>query len=354
MNSEKNTPSVKDKIKGSIFGHALGNAIGNPLKFATKKSIERNLIDRDSFSFPLQSKYKFNHNKQDSENSWTDSTDFLILTIQSLIENKGKIKPLDVAKKLKKWEIQGIEGIGRNFRGIGGFISTISSVEEFEKYPIKIATQFKTASNGSVVRTPCLSYIVNSHIGSWNHLKTILYESKLLCCTTHSDQRCIVSCLVINTMLYNIIYDKECNFLKFRKLLTNRKDQIEFDRYTMFDELSECELDGTDNRGYFYNEISHCFKIMGASVWTYKNLSRGFEEVIKDIALEGGDVDNNCAIAGCLLGADCGFDKIPPKFLDNLKYKEWLEDLSNKFLDSNQLHNEEKKDNLNNSNIKKI
>ncbi len=325
------TVKINDKIKGSIFGHAIGNAMGNPLKFITKKSIGRKLIDKESFEFPLPQKFRFNH-KIDSDNDWTNSTDFLILTIQSLTDNCNKIKTTDIAKRIKIWEISGIENIGRQFRGSEGFIQTVSSQKNFEKYPIKTASNFKSASNGSVLRTPALCYIKHQNQGSWDHLKTILHNSNKLCSVTHSDLRCIVACLVINTMIYNIMYDKEYNFLKFRKLLNDPKDQIEFDRYTLFDELSECELDGTDARNYFYNEISHCFKIMGVAIWVYKNLSRGFEPVMIDILLEGGDVDNNCSIAGCMLGADLGFAKLPHKYIDKLKRGEWLNDFVDKFL----------------------
>lgn len=91
---------IHDKLKGCLFGHALGNAIGNPLKFTSKKSIARNLIEKDTFDFPLPNKYRFNH-KKDSENHWTDGTDFFIISLKSLIKYKGKVKTKDIAKQLK-------------------------------------------------------------------------------------------------------------------------------------------------------------------------------------------------------------------------------------------------------------
>lgn len=313
-----------DKIKGCIFGHALGNAIGNPFKFISKKTIGRSLIDRDSFDFPLPNKYRFNH-KKDSDNEWTDATDFLILTMQSLISNK-KINCKDIAKRIKNWGSNGIQGIGREFRGTGGFIGTVSSREEYEKTPIKTASEFTNNSSGSMLRSPIISCMHKK-------LVPMLHDSKLLCILTHSDSRCVTSCLMLNTMIHNILFDKDYNLLNFRKLLDDSEDQREFDRYTVFDHISECELDGINWKGYFYNQTDNCFKALGAAIWTYKNLSRGFEEVIIDIALEGGDVDNNCAISGSLLGTFTGFKNLPPNWLKNLKNRDFLEKLADEFIE---------------------
>lgn len=188
---------------------------------------------------------------------------------------------------------------------------------------------FNDSSNSCVLRSPSLIFFSNRKA-----INTFLKETKLLTILSHSDERCIVSCLVVNTLMYNIIYNKEYNVLKFRTLLSNRTDRIDFDKYTLFETLDECELDGINWNGYFYNRLDYCFKTMAVAIWAYKNLSKGFKEIIVDIALQGGDADNNCAIAGCIIGAFIGFKRFPPRWLDTLKYKDCLEDICKEYMEN--------------------
>lgn len=60
--------------------------------------------------------------------------------------------------------------------------------------------------------------------------------------------------------------------------MTDQSHLKDFERYSDFNELARCELDGKDKNGYFYNQIGYCLKTMSAAVYAYKTESvTGFE-----------------------------------------------------------------------------
>ena len=87
-----------DRITGCIVGFAIGDALGAPLEFKKSGHVEDFL--------PAPSKGLI-------AGQYTDDTQHLIISLDSLIENNGKINLEDQAERLKKWYNSG------NARSIG-------------------------------------------------------------------------------------------------------------------------------------------------------------------------------------------------------------------------------------------
>ncbi len=332
MDNERLPPCVgsasfrRNKIKGCIFGHALGDAIGAPLEFRSKKGIADNHVTRDNFDFPLPSHLKFNH-KLDSENDWTDDTDHLILVMLSLMENNNQINKIDIAKKIHHWKSHGFEELGDIIgRGCGGTIGNLCEHPKFLIDPTFAASTHKSCSNGALMRTSILS-LTNKPYNET--MKDVIR----LCSVTHTERRVIVSCLVINTILFNVLNETDFNYLRFKKILKTQKEKDDFDKYTLFTKLDELELDGKDKNGYVHNTIGYCFKMMGCAIYAYQHLDKGYRDVLLDIIMMGGDVDTNACVAGAILGCHYGLTHLPHVWLNKLKELPFLETKSNEFVD---------------------
>ena len=61
---------------------------------------------------------------------------------------------------------------------------------------------------------------------------------------------------------------------------------------------------------------------------------RSFEDVLVDVVRIGGDTDTNGAIAGGLLGARDGIEKIPERWLEKLQFRKEFEEVALRILGS--------------------
>ncbi|GBC38452.2 ADPribosylglycohydrolase superfamily protein [Rhizophagus irregularis DAOM 181602=DAOM 197198] len=100
-------------------------------------------------------------------------------------------------------------------------------------------------------------------------------------------------------------------------------------KYCFPDNLASLELDEGSSIGYVY-------KCLGSALYCFtRNLNQqpsegeAFKTIITELTLEAGDSDTNGAVAGALLGARIGYEKLPKSWVDGLKFKSWLEDRVN-------------------------
>lgn len=75
-----------------IYGHALGDAVGLLTEFRFKKDIPK-------IEFPYA-----NSIRDFPICDWTEDTDHLIITMQSLIDNDLKLNTYDIADRLRNWQ----------------------------------------------------------------------------------------------------------------------------------------------------------------------------------------------------------------------------------------------------------
>lgn len=83
-------------------------------------------------------------------------------------------------------------------------------------------------------------------------------------------------------------------------------------------------------------KIGYTFKCLGAAVYLgtrrkpeEMTSSEFFEHLITELALETGDSDTNCAAAGAVLGCRVGKSGLPKKWVDGLRHRDFLENISN-------------------------
>ena len=175
-----------DKLRGLMFGSALADAIGLIGEFKKKEDISEII-------FP----YKKNI-RDWVANDWTNNTDQMILLLELMIEDN--VTPHAFAKKIQDWGRSGFPELGdESGVGMGGSTSGVIFNKNFLKEPFRVAETFwknsgrVIAPNGSLMRTAVLSFCDN-------YLK-VSYD---MCRVTHTDPRCVASCLVLNHAIHLI------------------------------------------------------------------------------------------------------------------------------------------------------
>ena len=306
----------RDRIKGVFFGQAIGDALGLGTEFLEKKQVlelyPNGLTDYHQI-------VQDEHRKRWEIGDWTDDTDQFLCICDSIFKDNS-IDEIAFAEELYKW----FKGVPM---GIGMTVYKVLSVPQFTLYPHKAAqliwrmSRQQVASNGAIMRT--------SIIGAyefWDTEKVVLNTEKIAK-VTHWDSRCVGSCVIITSIIAEII--------KNNVLLTSEQIIAIGEKYdsrikpfvemAMSKDITELGLDESTSIGY-------TLKALSAGLWAYFN-SENFETGLLQVINEGGDADTNASVAGSLLGAKYGFDSIPLKYFNGLTKREFLHTKFHEFIE---------------------
>jgi ADP-ribosylglycohydrolase len=297
-----------DIIKGVFWGQAIGDALGLGTEFLNKSEISAYYPNGLSeYSQIIQDK----HRSRWEAGSWTDDTDQFLCICESIIQTK-KVDELAFAQELYKWFKGSPMGIGKT-------VYKVVTVPQFVLYPHKASeiiwnlSKKQNASNGAIMRTSILGTFE-----FWEDEKVIQNTEKIAK-VTHWDQRCIGSCVILTSIISNIL--NENKLLDISKLIElGNKYDANIEPYissTLSPKIEDLNLDEP-------NAIGYTLKALSAGIWAYIHAT-DFEDGLLKVVNEGGDADTNACVAGSILGAKFGYSAIPQKYIDGLKNKEVLE-----------------------------
>ena len=333
----------KDKALGAIFGHALGGAVGLLTKFKVKSSTDI--------------KYPYSESIRSYDVcDWSADTDNMILIMQCLLE--GDDVQVSLPVKFANWSASGLTDIGDSkCVGLRPFMKLITSDSDFINSPLQVSTKCWNLSNQKLA--PNISLAYNGVVGLLNPDK--IYEmsiatSSIIC----ADPRCICSCImqsqIINTIVYNDINSSVSvdallanSIKKSRNYLNNelKQQNIIDEKFAYCDnELSDWVRNAFEEKLVDLDlgnisKVDYVYKTLACSIYMLKVIRTAidneavpsFKKIITKIASECGDADANCAVAGSTIGAYLGYSKLPEEWLSALPHKDWLYDLSCKFIE---------------------
>jgi ADP-ribosylglycohydrolase len=297
-----------DKIKGVFFGQAIGDALGLGTEFLSKNDIALMYPNGlKGYSDIVRDK----HRSRWEVGDWTDDTDQFLCICNSIIKN-NVVSELHFATELFDW----FKG---SPMGIGQTVNKVLSLPQFTLYPHKAAElvwkvgKKNVASNGAIMRTSVLGTY-----DFWDIAKVIENTEKIAK-VTHWDPRCVGSCVVITAIISNILRDNKYLSVEEIKDLASAYDVriVEFLNDYWCADVVKLNLEEQSTMGF-------TLKALVAGLWAYF-YADDFEQGILKIIHEGGDADTNACVAGSLLGAKFGFQSIPTKWINELKYKNELE-----------------------------
>lgn len=215
---------------------------------------------------------------------------------------------MHIARNFKAWAMETPRGIGKN-------TFMVLSLADYLDDPIRAAafmwrlSKHQSAANGGLMRTSILGIVGDP-----------IKDAENVCKLTHADPRCVGSCVIVSTIIHNIIYDNGHMMSMDEICQMGDIYSAEIRRYLESDSmLSDYHLDSPKDMGY-------TLKALAVAMWAYFH-AKSFEEGLVAIVNAGGDADTNAAIACSILGAKFGFSSIPAKYVDGLVGKKWLEAL---------------------------
>ena len=157
-----NLSNEEKKGIGSMLGMAIGDAMGARYEF---KKVRYDKIDLKDMGDPGISNFKM------EPGQWTDDTSMGLCLADSLLMNKGELKPHDLMRRFLCWWYGGYNNAFRNNStprhsvGLGGNISqSFSRYKDYQEEETKAGDK-NTSGNGSIMRNAaipiCFHYDIN-------------------------------------------------------------------------------------------------------------------------------------------------------------------------------------------------
>lgn len=303
------------KIVDSVIGLAMGDAMGVPLEF----SIRKKLIEH-----PVTSMLGYGSHDVPA-GSWSDDTTMTICEIESFNKN-NKFDYDDIMKNYIKWVLYGEFTPSGELFDIGRTcLKAIRKYDEGKTIPIECGgTSINSNGNGSLMRIlPVALYSFYKKINESSIIKLTNEMSSL----THGHDISKLGCYIyVRYVMYLLSgLSKEESYSKIKDLDYSSYSEESIDAYgrILNDDIKKYELDSISSRGYVVDTLE-------ASLWVLLNTNSYKQAIIGAINL-GQDTDTIGAIVGSMAGIIYGINDIPKSWLENLKRKEYLMDLTLKF-----------------------
>lgn len=320
----------KPKIDTSdaLLGFAIGDAFGVPVEFLPREEVKKinlkEMVGNDS-NEPLNSRWGL----LIPAGSWSDDTSMLISSMDSIVINNGNINYNDIMARFLDWAVHGVyTSFGKAF-GIGNIV--YKSLERYTKGVAPLdcgGTGIRDNGNGSLMRIlPFSLFCIKKELSEKDTADLISAASSL----THAHDISKMSCFIYTEFLRNIIETKN------QILSLERIQEIDYSQYFSeeaikahrkmlkhnFKFISEDEINSS---GYVVDTLE-------SVIYSIIN-SKNFEAAIETSVSLGYDTDTVGGITGSIAGILYGKENIPNKWLNKLKRKDYLIQLSKTFDDT--------------------
>ena len=304
-------------VRSMVYGLAVADALGVPVEFMSRARLRKNpvegMTDGGVWDQPA--------------GTWSDDTGMMIATMESIARLK-KLDLEDIMNNFVEW-LENDEFTANNHCfDVGN--TTATAIERFlDGVPISQCglTEGGSNGNGSLMRILPMAFYCKPIDES--SLEAIEKISAL----THAHARSMISCGMYCLIAEQLIDGK--TIAEAVSIGTSRAE--EFYRKDFAGELKHFERlldpkfdafdeDAIKSSGYVVDSLE-------AAVWCLLNTTNYRELALKAVNL-GGDTDTVAAIAGGLGGIAYGIDKIPDEWLDVLKKKTLLDNISAEFFNA--------------------
>lgn len=281
------------RFQGCLVGVAVGDALGSPVEGASKEQIRRifgvlcEMIDG----------YR-------PAGNITDDTMQTLCLAESIAELE-EFNPNDAAKQLLEWYRTDPFGIDSHTLQVMMRVDRGMDWREAVKEVERTNAPW-TAGNGSLMRC---SPIALCYCRDIVKLIECSRESSLL---THANRLCQDACAFFNAVLSRVLlgWDKKDALSFAMEILAHASHEI-LDRVQEMLHKSEDEV---PTSGFVLDTLE-------CALWAWWNFDN-FEEAIVTVVNLGGDTDTNAAIAGALMGAQCGLDTIPQRWREKIRWRD--------------------------------
>ena len=307
-----------EKMIAGILGFAVGDALGVPVEFLDREKLQKYTV-KDMIGYG-------SHNVP--AGTWSDDTSLMIATIDSIRE-KGIVDFDDIMYKFTEWVDYAKYTATDELFDIG--ISTRKAILNFKRGEKAINCGTKGINengNGSLMRILPFVYYLEFNNFSDEEKTTLINQASSL---THAHEISCLGCKIyadyISLLLNNV--DKFVALELLKKINYNEyysNESLKEYARILNGDLKNLHIDKVRSSGYVVDSLE-------ASIWcTLKNNT--YEDAIVTAINLGEDTDTIGAITGAINGIIYGKNNIPERWLNCLIKKDYLENISNQFINT--------------------
>jgi ADP-ribosylglycohydrolase len=314
---------------GALLGVHCGDSLGATFEFKPWSHIIRqypnglrDIIGGGTLNWPV------GHATDD-----TDLTRAVLLAYRDYEQTKhaGRIQlvqEFNIAKAAAEHSLKWNEGDwpgrkkGRRPIDIGNTTRVGLRQYKMLKDPTKSGAGVGSAGNGSLMR--CIPTGLFAPEGRRQNESIAISEF------THNDPRCTVACAAYNEIVAALIEGKTPQeAVEIGKTVANNLNcEKVTDAIKEGETLPLAKIAREGPRGDIsFSASGYVLNSLKLSIAALLD-SRSFEDVLVDVVRIGGDSDTNGAIAGGLLGARHGIEKIPERWLEKLQFRKEFEEIT--------------------------
>lgn len=284
--------TFKDRVKGMLYGLALGDAMGVSTEFS--RTSPKMKYDGYIPTIPFDIRFNAYYALKVNPGSVSDDTEMSIALLRGLVKKDMKYDRDTVLKNYMEWANSGVM-LGKNTRKLLKGVATIKGYENrFKK--LEENEKLKMQSNGSLMRSSPLALIPN-YIESIKAMKTDVY-------LTNPNKVNMECGFFYVSFLRSILKGNDLSNIDKCIELYKEIGEIE-EIKDIFNDL-ETDRDVSDRsvKGWVCSALYMAIK-------AFKNFD-SFQDAMDWIIREhpGSDTDTNGAIAGAMIGAHFGYEKL--------------------------------------------
>lgn len=303
-------------VKDGLIGLAVGNAMGVPTETTSREELLEKpvikMMPRIRDGIP--------------KGAWNDSTSLTIATIDAMI-HKG-IDYNEIAESFVKWftanqfcSLKESFDVGETtLKALVSFTQHLESAENCGLSGIQ------DNGNGSLIRMLPLAYYF---VASKATERDILEITRNVSSITHAHEISVCGCYIyVRYMMYLLRGNNKFSALtKVRGLDYSifSKETVDCYHRILKEDITELTIDDIHSTAYIVDSLE-------TALWSFLQSSNYKECVIATTNI-GESTSSIGAIAGALAGIFYGFSNIPKNYLEDLKKKEYLESICDKFED---------------------
>ncbi|ORZ23065.1 ADP-ribosylglycohydrolase-domain-containing protein [Absidia repens] len=222
--SKNDKSTIVDKVKGLIFGAIIGDSLGLATEGMTKSEVHQvygngpirfGIEDNEGVPF-LRDSYRASF----EDNDFSGDSEQQLLIIQSIMQN-GVFSYKEYAKLLQDYSVHGLPGLDKKPVGINTTSQVVVAHPDFLTNPRKAAAEVWQTTNklrgasGAIVRAALLG------VPKFWDGTTVIENTADCCRITHPDPRCMISCVIVSTLVARILRGQDLENEEHENLTSN-------------------------------------------------------------------------------------------------------------------------------------
>jgi ADP-ribosylglycohydrolase len=288
--------SLADRALGAVIGSACGDALGAPYEFKPPLDPSIEVVMEGGSGW--------------EPGEWTDDTAMAIPILKAVSEGKFLLElgtQDEIVTAWYEWS-RTANDVGIQTRQVLNSLREPMTAQDCKDAAARVHNQTgRSGGNGSLMRTvPVAIAYLNEPQKIWKAANAI---SELTHFDPEAGEACGLWCLSIAETIKTGQMTSPENFLSFLP-----SDRAEFWQELILDAENRDAVE-FENNGWVRHAFQAAWSINSKAL---KNPSFTFKELLIEAVRVGNDTDTVAAIAGQLLGAQFGVDKIPMEWATKL------------------------------------